>query len=1611
MSSISSRVTRQQQQQQQRISTIDDIISTARKDQKRLTTKTTTTTLKESQNDNNENQGLTLTSLTRRWNRSRFRLRYPYQRRRRDRDDSTRLFASDNYNNDDIDDHDVVNNDNQENQNIPNTESHQDDGDDDDDASEPKQQAFATNSNNEQVTEFVQKAQQAWTSSPSSSPSSSSIPPPKIITRNKLNKTGARESLLNSYKGGKAPSIIGAKGGTLVGNENKAKGPLKGTSSSISSIGSKGILPPKAKGIPPSSSPFTTGIPNGMPKKMMAASKSYGGKWGSVSKGGTAVGKGSFGGNMKSFSDGIAAASKGGPTSKTSADKGSAFSKSSISGDIISPPPIMKGANPKGTVQPPPPRLPLKAAVAKSPSEFLKEFAKSNAPPFMPKGKGDTTAIKTNSGSSSSSNTNNDSKDSNANEEAKYLTVAKEAWSKFFSSQISQEDYVSMALDAWRNASSGKSRQEVNDEVDAVSQLDTLSAGVDEKTKTTEKKEGAAGASFFSGLTKSLFPGANKSTPSKSPAVKTGGNDGESSETSINSIKKGKSLGEKKQVTPPPLPLLKKGVAPPMKSLGEKKQQITPTSLPLMKKGIVPPTKSLGKKQIMPPPLSIKKGIAPPKQLDTAAKKNWQGNRGGLSFLKSDKLSAEYKADKNYNPMNKAVTVEKIRGMKGKETSISGGKKQSSIPPPSLNKGGVKLGIQGKFAPKKLETATKKNWQGNRGGLSFLKSDKLSADYKADKNYNPMNKAVTVEKISRLKIGLSGKAKSDDDTEESSENDIEEPKELEDDEQLEDATLESALELSSTPPNEAAAEASKIEKWNKESFKPTLKGSESAPATDTDVDEESELSEGKTTTISITDQGGTDVVNPGRAFIPAPRATEEKTGIGGSVKFASTKLGFKGGMPLKGGAKKFDSPASGSAKLLASKSGLLKGSIGAKKFGSSSVDGFLNKKGSKKIDFSLLKKGGGISKGSKLPLQKDGGVSPENEGAPNMGLKGKGFPSKSINGLGANDMSKSSSPGATGNAKSTLTSKSAIPKSVQNDAVDTKKAAAKDNRASNTVNTAQSSATELIADGMTAEEAERIRENRLQGEGNSSSNSSTRSAANEETTSIGIEEGMTAEEAENSRNSRLVLSDSLKENKEEKAESGLKKKPSLPHFATKSTDTTPPAPTMKKGFPSPPLKMKGPMSKASDDKASADDSSVSKGLSLKGGMSMGEKRAGPTGKGMPFMKKSGSFSMEKKSLTPLPMKGKGDDGGLKKGMGMPPLAKKSFGDGATAPPMMKKGFPSAPLKMKGPMSKASDDNDDEASADDSTVSKGLPMKGGMSMVKQQAGLPGKGMPFMKKSGSFSMEKKSLPPLPLKGKGDDGGLKKGMGMPPLAKKSFGDGATATAPVMKEGFSSALLKVKEGFPSSSLTPKSVTKKGQLSKSEKSLFASDLSLKSKSSDDGKLDLKSTKASPEKLDKEGMTADEAEKIRKNRLLTEEERSSKVLDEFIQPDTSTAITEGMTAEEAERARLARDTTTIDLAVLQSRIRQLDPASTATPRPTQKSTSTEKTELKQLKATTARMETEVESVLSQIDNLESKIEVLDKENLQLRRDNIELREELDDLKRSVALLDALSQVG
>eukprot|EP00985_Skeletonema_marinoi_P012603 scaffold6102_cov117-Skeletonema_marinoi.AAC.3 len=1292
-SSISSRVTRQQPKQQ-RIATLEEIV---------LPRKDRLTILQESSNESGGEQ-----QTQRRWNRLKFR--------RRRRDDATQLFASTS----DDDGDDVVSDDNEESSN----------------------ENEADNAPTE-VNEFVQKAQQAWTSPPQSS---SSIPPPKI-NMNKLNKTGARESLLNSYKG------VSKGGGTSIGNKGDAtsigKGmpppplPLKGAPIS------KG-MPSPPKGMPSSSPLFSAGMPTGMPKKTIMAAKSYG-KSGAKKWGKGIVGKGS--GSMGSFSDSIGSKGSGSVSGGISPPPMRGAAKTGIPSPppimkgattktgIPPPPPIMKGAISKGTEQSspqPPQQLPPK--VAKSPSLFLKEFAKSNAPPFMPKQEGGTVNTNTNDGSSissssSGSDTDNDGSSNNHNEEAKYLTVAKEAWSKFFSSQVSQEDYVTMALDAWRDASMVKSHDADNAVVTSQkedgAQSNTPSSGVKEEndvdTSSTDKKEGAidAGASFFSGLKNSLFPGSNKSSSDapatltkggdssaisekkneedvpyglrakssssdsvppplsssssaapieKSPPGKTGGNS-DSLKNFINSVKKkGKSLGEK-QITPPPLmkkgftppmkslgekqitppPLMNKGVAPPMKSLGEK--QTTP---PLMKKGFTPPTKSLGEKQISLPPLSIKKGIAPPKQLDATAKKNWQGNRGGLSFLKSDKLSKEYKADKNYNPMNKAVTVEKIKGIvKGEETSISGGKELSSTPPPSLDKGGVKLGIQGKFAPKKLDSAAKKNWQGNRGGLSFLKSDKLSKEYKADQNYNPMNKAVTVEKIKGLKIGQTGKAKSDDDTEASSEDGEEELEESEDDEEEpEETTLFSTPELSSAPLDETAVEkdeASKIERWNKESFKPTLKGSESAPITNTDADVESELPEGKTTTISITDQGGTDVVNPGRAFIPAPKATEEKAGIGGGVKFAvkfgTTKLGMKGGMPLKGGSKTIG----GSAKLLASKSGMLKGSIGAKKFGSPSIGGLLNKGNSKKIDFSLLKKGG-ISKGSKLPFQKSGGVAADVKSTPNMrGLKSKGAPLQPNNVLSPNDTSKSSLPSATGKAnpplsinKSSTPKLSMPPKTAQTKAVEAKKAASegtpdKTNTSGGRSNTAAPPpATKLISDGMTAEEAEKIRMSRFktgEEDGGEASTPLDKTASKQDTPTH-ITEDMTAEEAERVRKARLEIADSMKVKLE------TRKK-------TEEADIQTPKST-----------------------TSNDLNAVSKGLPLKGGMSLGEKQPTPSKTEMPF------------------------------------FAKKSLGDNAADAGGMKKGFPSAPMPMKGPMSKASD-NDEASDESESSAPKGLPLKGGM----------------------------------------------------------------------------------------------------------------------------------------------------------------------------------------------------------------------------------------------------------------------------------------------------------
>jgi hypothetical protein len=383
------------------------------------------------------------------------------------------------------------------------------------------------------------------------------------------------------------------------------------------------------------------------------------------------------------------------------------------------------------------------------------------------------------------SNTNTDTTNNNASinsdEEAKYLALAKEAWTQFFSDQISEDEFVSMALDAWKDASSVKSQNDIGsqpiesqsdtpsaeaevvesqqdvgvkedntivavtnlkqddaspldlEQDDERAQSDTPSVGVQEDdvvTATDKKQGGINGAfSFLSGFKSSLFPGSKKSSGTPTPV--NGEMDRSIADENEEDVPYGLRMKSSSAsvVLPPPSssavdesPTSERGGDDAYnnnvgtdKSLGEKKQ-VTPP-LPI-NKGFAPPMKSKGEKQITPP-LPITKGIVP--------------------------------------PTNKGI-------MKGKENSLSGVNKLSSTPPPSLDKGGVKLGIQGKFAPKKLETATKKNWQGNRGGLSFLSSNKLSKEYKADTNYNKMNKGITVEKIKAFKVGQVGKAKADDAT-------------------------------------------------------------------------------------------------------------------------------------------------------------------------------------------------------------------------------------------------------------------------------------------------------------------------------------------------------------------------------------------------------------------------------------------------------------------------------------------------------------------------------------------------------------------------------------------------------------------------------------------------------------------------------------------------------------------------------------------------------------------------------------------------------------------------------------------------------------------------------
>ncbi|KAL7495033.1 hypothetical protein ACHAWT_006510 [Skeletonema menzelii] len=929
------------------------------------------------------------------------------------------------------------------------------------------------------------------------------------------------------------------------------------------------------------------------------------------------------------------------------------------------------------------------------------------------------------------SNTNPNNNDIDANtykdEEAKYLTLAKEAWNEFFSDQLTQEEFLTMALDAWRDnaASLTSSQLEDGSEFVEVMELDdtTNGAAVEEQqqveshgeeeveingsqsndttfvgtqkvsqieqdnaeptattTTTTEQKWGLnAGMSFLSGL----FSGSKQqSDDDDAPADTSGENEDlpyglRMKDSSLTEEKNEEELPYGLRVKSPsassavpksssPAPVMDEtttrekggddavnGNSSSMKAKQLGGTQVTP---PISSKGFTPPPlKSLNKKQVMPPPPPMNKGVVATPPM-----------------------------------MNKGV-------IKGKENSFSrGGNKLSSAPPsPLLKKGNAQLGIKSKFAPKTLDMTTKKRPQGSRGGLSFLKSDKLSKDYEAEKNYNPMNKGVTVDKLKGLKIG------------------------------------------------------------------------------------------------------------------------QEKVGA-----------------------------------------------------------------------------------------------------------------SKSVNDVEAS--------------------------SKANEKADTSKAT------SSAVELPP--ATTLISEGMTADEAEIVRKNRLLSEKEISSLlKKVRlevAPVEEKDAPTGITEGMTAEEALRARMARLEISDRMKE----KIKTRAQKKGGV---GTMPIQTIP---------------LKGPTAKKTGTLKA-----VPKVMPLKGGISTGAKESKQSGKGLPFLKKSPSIVLDstvKSPLPPLPLKE------VKSGSSLPPLAKATLGDAVT-----KKGFPPPKMLQK--------------------VAAPLPMKG----------------PVTEAAPNFS-EKKTLQPLSLKGKGDDAGLKKGLPLPPLAKKSFGgDGASA----MKKGFPSTPLPLKGAASPPVDDP--------LSKSENEPPTSDvnegLSLNGEKSDSSKSNDKTTKPTPKEsvisevrskatdltpatpLISSGMTADEAERIRMNRLLTEEGRASKSLDDYNetalpQDTTLTAITEGMTAEEAERARMARDTTTIDLAALQSRIRQLnDTAPTTEPRPTQNSKSTDKeeAELKQLKETAALLKTKLDGILRHIDNLESKLEVLDQQNLQLRRDNEELREELDELKRTVALMDCLNGVG
>ena len=269
-------------------------------------------------------------------------------------------------------------------------------------------------------------------------------------------------------------------------------------------------------------------------------------------------------------------------------------------------------------------------------------------------------------------------------EESNYMALAKEAWTQFFSDQISEEEFLNMALDAWTDNSliatkvdGGVGSQsaveamvvEMEEDFSVVEGSDERSSNGDTLMEPSEKQWGIkTGVSFLSGL----FSGLNKPSDDAAEAEESLLIDKIEEDDDVPyGLRKGNSFVEES---------------------GED----------------------------IPYGLRMKSSSQPPQSTSTTDPvKNTMGVMKGKSEVKSQTKSSPLPFKKSGTPLQAESGA-----TKGKETTASNASELSSMPPPSFKKSSVKFGVQSKLA-----------------------QTKLSNGYKPDKKYNPMSKGVTPVKI------------------------------------------------------------------------------------------------------------------------------------------------------------------------------------------------------------------------------------------------------------------------------------------------------------------------------------------------------------------------------------------------------------------------------------------------------------------------------------------------------------------------------------------------------------------------------------------------------------------------------------------------------------------------------------------------------------------------------------------------------------------------------------------------------------------------------------------------------------------------------------------------